>query len=362
MNLESFESIIKSLGGVLAYCVLVVIFYSIWRGTQRQPGRTSGRTYMWLRSPWFYLFASLLFFGISAWGWKPLPQTFSTTARIWMLVLGSLFYFPGLWFVLWGRLTLGRNYFVSTSMGAQLFKDHQLVTSGPFAIVRHPMYFGLILAALGSLLLYHTWTSLLFAAFAPTIVLRARREELVLAAQFGEEWKKYCARVPLFFPRLLNLKGKTLIILAAAGSFTVALVHLAAIFIGPEAYRLLGAGEDFAAWAETGSIIPALITFGLVFLFAIFGCYALSGAGIIRKLPLLTLGLLGIAALYTLRGLALFIELGMVLATKFPFNALSLFYSAVSLAIGVIYFAGIKANWNKLRNANRLVPRISNDE
>ncbi len=70
--------------------------------------------------------------------------------RNWMLVLGSMLYFPGMCFLLWARLTLGKNYFVSTGFGAQLFKEHQLITSGPYALVRHPMYAGLILAALGA--------------------------------------------------------------------------------------------------------------------------------------------------------------------------------------------------------------------
>ena len=57
-------------------------------------------------------------------------------------------------FVLWGRIALGKNYFVSTGFGVQLFADHQLVMKGPFAIVRHPMYVGLILASFGALLIY----------------------------------------------------------------------------------------------------------------------------------------------------------------------------------------------------------------
>jgi len=93
-------------------------------------------------------------------------------------------------------------YFVSTSFGAQLYADHKLVTNGPFAIVRHPMYVGLILAALGSLLIYLTWTTLAFVVFVPFVLLRARREEQVLAVEFGPEWQQYCKNVPAFLPRL----------------------------------------------------------------------------------------------------------------------------------------------------------------
>jgi protein-S-isoprenylcysteine O-methyltransferase Ste14 len=87
-------------------------------------------------------------------------------------------------------------------LGAQLFADQQLVTSGPYNIVRHPMYVGLILAALGALLVYATWTTVYFAAFAPFLMMRARREEQVLAAEFGEKWAEYCRRVPALIPWL----------------------------------------------------------------------------------------------------------------------------------------------------------------
>ena len=97
---------------------------------------------------------------------------------------------------------MGRHYFVSTSTSAQLFKDQPLVTRGPYAIVRHPMYLGILLAALGSLLLYQTWTTLFYACFAPFILSRARREEVVLAAEFGEQWREYCRRVPALIPKL----------------------------------------------------------------------------------------------------------------------------------------------------------------
>jgi len=198
----NFENIIQWMGGLLAYSALGIVLYGVWRGSQRQAGRVSGRTGNWLRSPVFYFFSSVFFFFIAWLGWTRIPANLTSTARTWMLAFGSLLYFPGMIFLLWGRMALGREYFVSTGFGAQLFKDHHLVTNGPYAIVRHPMYAGLILAAAGSLLLYFTWTTVYFACFAPLVFFRARREEQVLAAEFGGQWAEYCKRVPMFFPHL----------------------------------------------------------------------------------------------------------------------------------------------------------------
>ena len=202
MILDSVEAIIRWLGGLLAYITLGLVFYGIWRGTRRQAGRTTGQMGRYLRSPWFYLVTSAIYFGICFLGWKPLPLTISQPAHIWTLAIGALLYFPGMSLALWGRLALGRNYFVSTGFGAQLFASQGLVTGGPYAIVRHPMYTGIILAAFGSLLIYHTWTTVLFACFAPALLIRARREEAALRAEFGEQWQDYCQRVPAFIPRL----------------------------------------------------------------------------------------------------------------------------------------------------------------
>lgn len=196
------ETVIRWLGGLLAYATLGAVLFGIWRGTQRQAGRTDGRMGGYLRSSWFYLVTSMIYFGISYLGWIPLPLIIPTQVHSASLVLGSLIYFTGMGLALWGRLALGRNYFVSTGFGAQLFVNQQLVTHGPFAIVRHPMYTGLIMAAFGSLLIYHTWTTLLFACFSPALLKRARREETTLAAEFGQEWQKYCKRVPMWIPRL----------------------------------------------------------------------------------------------------------------------------------------------------------------
>lgn len=202
MSLDWIAPLVRWLGGLLAYTTLGVIFYGIWRGTQRQVGRVTGQMGPYLRSPWFHLVTSALFFGVCFLGWIPLPLAVSPQDHDWALLIGSLLYFPGMGLALWGRLALGKNYFVSTGLGAQLFANQQLVTRGPFAVVRHPMYSGLILAALGSLLMYHTWPTLLFVCFSPAFLYRARREEAALAVEFGAQWQEYCEQVPGWIPRL----------------------------------------------------------------------------------------------------------------------------------------------------------------
>ena len=196
----TLEIVIQWLGALLAFFTLGFLLYSIWRGTQRQVGRKTGKTEM-LKSPFFYLIVSSLFLAAAWFGWIPLPLTVTPPLRTWILVAGALLYFPGLALVLWGRFILGKNYFVSTGLGAQLFSDHKLVTAGPYAFMRHPMYTGLILAAWGALFMYGTWTTVYFAIFAPFIAMRARREEQALAAEFGEQWMDYSQQVPAFIPR-----------------------------------------------------------------------------------------------------------------------------------------------------------------
>ncbi len=202
MSFSIGETILRLGGGFLAYTTLAIVFYGIWRGTRRPAGRTSGRAAGWLHSAMFYAIAVAGFLAFSIYFWKPLSLDLPPGIDLALLVAGSLVYFPGIAFLLWARLTMGKMYFVSTSFGAQLYADHRLVTKGPFAIVRHPMYLGLIAAAPGSLLLYQTWTALAYALFAPFVLRRAHREEQVLAAEFGEEWQEYCNRVPGFFPHL----------------------------------------------------------------------------------------------------------------------------------------------------------------
>ena len=201
MTLDIVERWVRWAGAVAALASLMVVLTGIARGLRRSRGRETGLARKVLRLP-AYVVISVLFFGTCFLLWRPLALTLSALTRIVALVLGALLLFPGLTLCLWARLALGEMYNVSSSVGAQLYADHRLVTHGPFAFVRHPMYLGVIIASAGGLLIYRTWTLVFSTVTFLGLSLRARREEQALAAEFGEQWEAYCQRVPGWIPRL----------------------------------------------------------------------------------------------------------------------------------------------------------------
>jgi protein-S-isoprenylcysteine O-methyltransferase Ste14 len=76
---------------------------------------------------------------------------------------------------------------VSGLLGAELYQEHELVTRGPFSIIRHPMYAGVLLAAIGALLIFRTWAMVVFLPMSLVVVARAGREDGLLEEEFGDE-------------------------------------------------------------------------------------------------------------------------------------------------------------------------------
>ncbi|MBA2338952.1 MAG: hypothetical protein H0V88_01030 [Pyrinomonadaceae bacterium] len=138
-------------------------------------------------------------------------------------------------------------------------------------------------------------------------------------------------------------------------SFAVALLHVVIIFVGASAYRYFGAGEDMATTAESGSAFPAVLTLFLVAMFAIWGFYGLSGAGVVRRLPLLKIALILIGAVYTLRGVAVFQQLFQIATSSAEVAPREVVFSLVSLVIGLAYLIGTISNWRSLGASNRIV-------
>lgn len=134
--------------------------------------------------------------------------------------------------------------------------------------------------------------------------------------------------------------GRPWLVAAGALSAGIALLHLGIVAAGPRAYTYFGAG-DLAPLAAAGSPVPALLTAGLALLFGAWSWYAFAGAGLVRRPPLLQLGLWVIGALYAARGAAIVPE-GLALARGAASPPLRYaVFSLVALATGLAYLVGV---------------------
>jgi putative oxidoreductase len=145
--------------------------------------------------------------------------------------------------------------------------------------------------------------------------------------------------------------GRILLILAGLLSSLVAALHILIILLGESAYRFFpGVGEALADLLRGGSALPALLTGGIALVFIAFALYAFSGARLIRRLPLLRLGLACISAIYLLRGLMNIPYYVHVLASGLRITEFhSIVYDAVSTLIGACYLAGTAMLWKELK-------------
>ena len=93
---------------------------------------------------------------------------------------------------------LGRMW----SVHIEIRREHELVRSGPFGWVRHPIYLGAILELVGAMLLMnsvYTWIVFVFF-FAPSLFARIRLEERAMIARFGDAYVQYRKTTPAVLP------------------------------------------------------------------------------------------------------------------------------------------------------------------
>jgi len=111
-------------------------------------------------------------------------------------IAGALVIISGAALMVWALV-----YFRSWRFRAKLEKDHELATGGPFRFLRHPVYMGLNLLALGSAIWVptpFTWVAFVFMIIGSD--LRARAEETLLEQVFGSVYGEYCRHTARFIP------------------------------------------------------------------------------------------------------------------------------------------------------------------
>jgi protein-S-isoprenylcysteine O-methyltransferase Ste14 len=142
------------------------------------PNRLLDTALLW--GGYFLMFSQAPFLG-------PLQLHF-LPAREPLQIAGVVLAYVGLPLTIWSRARLGRYW----SGVVALKHDHRLIQSGPYRMVRRPLYTGLILGAFGWCLCITTWSSLLGAFSLMTCFeRRAHKEDALLASEFGAEFEAY---------------------------------------------------------------------------------------------------------------------------------------------------------------------------
>jgi protein-S-isoprenylcysteine O-methyltransferase Ste14 len=159
--------------------------------TQRRESVTSRITYMlalvagglllaWHRSPWGEAL------DLRLWPRAALPY-----------LIGLVVLVTGLAFAVWARVHLGRNW----SGNVTVKEGHELIRSGPYRYVRHPIYTGILTGVLGTAMCSGTLRAALgLAIISAAFIVKLRAEERFMRQTFPDQYEKFSEEVPALVP------------------------------------------------------------------------------------------------------------------------------------------------------------------
>ena len=179
------------IGGIWAIAALVWVIsaFAVKRTQKRQSSGTQLTHVLLLVLAFVLLFDGRLNIG-------PLNRRFVPYSDL-LQYSGVLLTFSGVAFAIWARFLIGRNWSASVSVK----HDHQLIRSGPYAVVRHPIYSGFLLAYLGTALATGEYRGLLGLAVAVYgWRMKSLIEERFMNQQFGTAYLEYKGHVKALIP------------------------------------------------------------------------------------------------------------------------------------------------------------------
>jgi protein-S-isoprenylcysteine O-methyltransferase Ste14 len=119
---------------------------------------------------------------------------------LWQIVLELLFFALAATLSWTARRVLGKQWRIEAGLNA----DHELITSGPYRILRHPIYTSMLCTLLGTGVLITPWWLLLIsiAIFVAGTEIRVHVEDSLLGSHFGARFQDYKQRIPAYIPFL----------------------------------------------------------------------------------------------------------------------------------------------------------------
>jgi protein-S-isoprenylcysteine O-methyltransferase Ste14 len=117
----------------------------------------------------------------------------------WIFFLGAALTWAGVAFAIWARIHIGRYWSASVALKA----GHELIRTGPYSRIRHPIYTGILMAVAGTALAIGRYRGIVaFAVILAGFAWKSKREEALLAGQFGAAFEEHRRHTGFFLPRL----------------------------------------------------------------------------------------------------------------------------------------------------------------
>jgi protein-S-isoprenylcysteine O-methyltransferase Ste14 len=117
----------------------------------------------------------------------------------WLQGIGLAFFLLGLALAIWARVYLGRNWGMPMSQKA----DPELVTSGPYSSIRHPIYSGIILAMIGTTIAVSLYWLVAVVLLGAYFIYSATVEERFMAGRFPDSYPEYKRSTKMLIPFIL---------------------------------------------------------------------------------------------------------------------------------------------------------------
>jgi protein-S-isoprenylcysteine O-methyltransferase Ste14 len=174
------------------------IFIGYWAISSLSVKRDISRS-PWQRFWWLRVIVAAVVIGW-LWGTSRLGKAaqyswFSHLHSDALAALGAIICMAGIALAIWARVHIGRNW----SSSPALKEDHELITSGPYSLIRHPIYTGVILATFGSTLASPAWLIMFFVVSA-LFIWRVHVEEALMIKQFPDKYPAYMKRTWALVP------------------------------------------------------------------------------------------------------------------------------------------------------------------
>ena len=191
---------------ILASWIAFIVVWGIGAFNVKRDIKSGGLTALWMRSFLLRLVSVVIILFVAARVATGTAHFAAGDALVFHTVLftppavlgwvAAVLTVLGILFAIWARVHLGRNW----SAAPAVKEKHELVTSGPYAYVRHPIYTGILLAAFGAALSGSAFAIGIFIIVCFVFSRRIGKEERIMLELFSDTYPQYQARTKRLVP------------------------------------------------------------------------------------------------------------------------------------------------------------------